>query len=341
MSGQLANASHFVTLTEKVKMIEMQARGDSINDIARVLQRGEKTIKLWLTRWNRRESLNVCNRSGRPIALDLQTQFKLVAKVQTNPTFTAKELKSSLSLDCSERTITNFLNRSLVNSYKAGKKPFHFPHHREARILFSEILLQWKSWPLVIFTDESSFYNHRSCSRRVWRPKGVDAPVGTSQVNATTRIKINVWGAISKNGIESLRLVSDHLTGQLYFEEIRKVLETLRPKYPNLVWMQDNASIHRSPALKQYFEESGIQKMMWPARSPDMNPIENVWGIITQKMDKMIDATKREATSENELFERVQQSANEIEPTVFLNLYKSLRKRLQLVIENQGNAIKY
>ena len=148
-------------------MVEMQARGDSVNDIAGSLQRDEKTVKLWLNRWNQKQSLETCKRSGCNVVLDLQTQFRLVAKVQTNPTSTSNELKRSLQLSCSERTITNFLNRSLVNSYKAGKKPFHFEHHRNERVKFAESMLKCKSWPLVIFTDESTFYNHRSCSRRV------------------------------------------------------------------------------------------------------------------------------------------------------------------------------
>lgn len=341
MFGQSSTSSHFTDLTERIKMVEMQARGECVRDIATTLQRDPKTIDLWLSRWNDQNSLAVCQRSGRENVLDLETQFKIVAKVQTHPTMTANELKSALYLTCTERTITNFLNKSLLNSYKAGKKPFHFRHHREARVSFSELLLQWKSWPLVIFTDESPFYNHRSCSQRVWRPKGIEPPIGTSQVNATSRIKINVWGAISKNGIESLKLVSDNFTGLLYLDEVKSVALFLLQKYPDMIWMQDNASIHKVEEVQQFFESNDIQKMCWPARSADMNPIENVWGIITQKMDKMIDRTKRQATTKDELFLRVQQCANEINLDVFKNLYKSLRKRLQLVIEKDGNATKY
>ena len=39
--------------------------------------------------------------------------------------------------------------------------------------------------------------------------------------------------------------------------------------------MDDNARPHRARVVNQYLEQEGIERMNWPARSPDLNPIEH------------------------------------------------------------------
>ena len=48
------------------------------------------------------------------------------------------------------------------------------------------------------------------------------------------------------------------------------------------LFQQDNAAIHTSSMSTDFFGEQGVNVMDWPARSPDLNPIEIVWAIMSR-----------------------------------------------------------
>lgn len=50
------------------------------------------------------------------------------------------------------------------------------------------------------------------------------------------------------------------------------------------IFMQDNAPIHNAHIIRGWFRERGIEVMNWPPYSPDLNPIENLWALLKEKM---------------------------------------------------------
>jgi hypothetical protein len=52
----------------------------------------------------------------------------------------------------------------------------------------------------------------------------------------------------------------------------------------NFIFQHDNARPHSARIVSEYLDEVGIASMQWSARSPDLNPIENVWDMMGRRV---------------------------------------------------------
>ena len=73
----------------------------------------------------------------------------------------------------------------------------------------------------------------------------------------------------------------------------------------------------------------------WPGNSPDLNPIENAWSHIKNKLQDM------EITSIPTLKEAIQEVWAELDVEYWANLVESMPRRMELVVAGEGEMTKY
>jgi hypothetical protein len=100
----------------------------------------------------------------------------------------------------------------------------------------------------------------------------------------------------------------------------------------DFLYQQDNSSIHMSRETRQFLAEQNVSLMEWPARSPDLNPIENVWAA----MSREIYADCKQYNTVQELKTAVMAAWENITPDLIAKLVASMPNRCIEVIQKQG-----
>lgn len=101
--------------------------------------------------------------------------------------------------------------------------------------------------------------------------------------------------------------------------------------------MQDIATVHKSRAMTEWFKLLDKHVMPWPSKSPDLNPIENVWCVLS----RMIYGNRKQLGTVKGLEEAILDAWDKITPSMLRNHIKSMPKRCLAVVKSDGNKIFY
>ena len=111
-------------------------------------------------------------------------------------------------------------------------------------------------------------------------------------------------------------------------------------EHPGLILMQDSAPAHRGRVLDE-LAGAGIELMEWPPFSPDLNPIENVWNIMKDKMQFYFPELNGQRLPVSRIRAIVQASWDLIADEHLTPLLASMHSRCQAVLDVNGGHTRF
>ncbi len=96
-----------------------------------------------------------------------------------------------------------------------------------------------------------------------------------------------IWGAMSSAGFGPLCFLKTNVTASIYQDILEHfMLPSVDQlfKDADFIFQQDLAPSHTAKTTKSWLNDHSIGVLDWPANSPDLNLIENLWGIVKRKM---------------------------------------------------------
>ncbi len=101
------------------------------------------------------------------------------------------------------------------------------------------------------------------------------------------------------------------------------------------IFQQDNAKPHSAHITKSWLRRKRVRVLDWPACSPDLSPIENVWRILKRKMRQLRPRTVAHLKT------CLQEEWDKITPETLHHLVSSVPKCLLSVVKRNGNITKW
>lgn len=338
-------------LTDKEigQIIAFKAIQLSNRSIATKLGRSEKIIRTYLKQEANKQPRN---RGGRPPKLkvrDVRRIFRLATvsqmsskKIAALLVSEAKKFNSASTFSLHYTTVLKVLRASKFAKYIKRKKcPKLTTLHKKKRVEFAvRNLNRFAELKLTIFSDEKKF--------------NLDGPDGCQfywhdlrkererfSCNVAGGGSVMIWGGFSYYGKTELAFLEGKQNSSKYVETLKQYLvsaiaDLKRQSGSSMViFQQDNASIHTSQETTDYLKMLDAEVSKWPAKSPDLNPIENVWGVLARS----VYANGRQFISREQLKSQIEQSWREIGSNYLKGLIDGMPTRMAQVILQRGNTI--
>lgn len=328
-------------------MYRMYQNGETVAEIAEVLGCSRKMVYngLQLVRENTiylmENKKRTSNWRKTTVSIDRTIRRKSVRYPFKSSREIRNEINEEYSTEISSRTVRRRLNEYQLFGRISRRKPYLSSHNIARRLHFARehITKSISFWKNVLWSDESKFNRLGPDGKTfVRRPKCEEFnPRYTKKTVSHFGGNIKVWGAFSWRGVGPIVRISGIMDQYQYLNILRDHMEpyAFESMPVSFTFMHDNDPKHTARTIKSWLSQEKVSVLSWPAQSPDLNPIENLWKDVKVKIqDKNFD-------NFDQLWRGVQEAWYSIPIERCQKLVESVPRRLGAVISNRGYSTKY
>ncbi|GFY01073.1 transposable element Tcb1 transposase [Trichonephila clavipes] len=152
------------------------------------------------------------------------------------------------------------------------------------------------------------------------------------------RYWISLWTLLGLDSRTPLVRIAGTLNSQRYISEVLEpvVLPYLQSLAAD-IFQLDNARPHVAHIVQRFFVNHQIELLPWPARSPDLLPIENMWSMVAQRLTQITPP----AATPDQLWQRVETACSAVPQEHIQSLFESMPRRVAAVICKNGGYSGY
>ena len=317
---------------EAGKVDAFLATGKSQVYIASKLNRSRKAIQTYIAK---KSTYFNKHANGSQKALSKRDERALVRHISCTGD-SVGAAKAALAIAASRSTVYEAVRRCNTFKYvKIKTKPRLTAEHKQNRLEFGRSHMTWNlEWRSVMFSDEKKFnLDGPDGFKYYWHDLRKEKHLMSKRVHGGASVM--VWAAFCFSG--KTRIVFRPCKGdsavyqQLLQDNLIPFIDELGGG--NWVFQQDGAPVHRSASTLEWLESKEISVLPWPSLSPDLNPIENLWGILARSV---YDNGRRQFNTVKDLEAAIERSWNLIELGVLEGLIQSMPRRLFELIRKNG-----
>lgn len=293
------------------------------------------TVYRGIRKWKATGAIKRAPGGGRPPKMDGLMRQRLYQLAIHNPEKSNRQFAHEVGLRYGLVVDAATIGRTLGKLGLTRKKPRNVPllteRHKRLRLAWC-LANRNKNFKRVVFTDESRMQFYANC-RRLITKKG-EMPIAPRMKFGPAMM---IWGGISWRGATPLAVVEGSIDSDKYTKVLQwNLLPSMKTLYPGgFVLCEDNAPCHKAKKTKKWMADNGITVLPWPANSPDLNVVENCWGLI-----KTIMSTEKRTTVAD-WKAKIEKIWRDFGHDYFQSLIESMPDRIEQCIAAKGGHTRY